>query len=578
MRQKPFSAQNFDLFTPHLKLNLEGQSGLGTKVGSALTVIFLGAFVVMAYFIVSDFLDTSSPRVSQSVVPAALPPYISFAEDKLYPMLSFRYQTVTPLKQPELDRFVTIDFSKIEMTRDEAGTVKTTIKYLKTAACADLVAQGKLKSFEVSTKGERDLLLNGGVCVDPGQEDASLGQRSDKDPFYQQILWRVLPCTLPVGCASKEELAKVTYVSMIPKPILDLSNRTSPVRYVTLPDESMFLSTALSGRQTLNLIKNQISDDAGLLIGEKLVKSFTSIYSAGYSASDRNPAQLSCTAAQIAERSCIPYWMQSIVTGPRKMIIKRQYKGMVESFSEFGGMVDMLFMIFFFPYSIYNSRVLKEKLVEIVHGVKKPVKAKKSSSVVASRTPTSSADPLPINPQEDHYSRIKQYDELVRSIDSCFDLVLLSKEVKRIWLILKAKGLSMPEVEPANLFPPKQVLLDNKKPNANDELDDRDEIMPDNSLKCKVTNGQKLFKTKIQPIHQKRISVTNLNSIPVQTSQSSQQIAYKESSTNLPHNSKPLSRKIGEDSSVMPRDTFSRYTSGIHPVNEAALELSISEN
>jgi hypothetical protein len=114
------------------------------------------------------------------------------------------------------------------------------------------------------------------------------------------------------------------------------------------------------------------------------------------------------------------------------MVIKRQYKGMVESFSELGGMMDILFMMFLIPYRIYNSYVLKQRLVEIVYGVKKPSKPA-------------------VKPVSDSKTNLKQqtetYNQLIEGIESCLDLVHLTKVVKHLQSVIKSNNLELQELD-----------------------------------------------------------------------------------------------------------------------------------
>jgi hypothetical protein len=416
MKNKRSLLTSFDLFTPDVKLNVAGKSGVATKVGAALSALYLAALCGMAFVIISEYFNTKKPLVSQAVVPTDLPPPISFSEDKLYPMLIFQYQVSVLLNKSELDRFVTVEFNKISMSRDEvSGKTTTTIEQMKA--------------------GEREVLLASGVCVDPENGDVTLGQKTSKDPFYQLIVWRVLPCSLPSGCASREELAKVTFSSMIPKPIQDLANHNNPIRYVTLADEILFISTAFTTRQNFNLIKTEIRDESGFLSSERLAKSYSAINSRGFSTSDRNSAQLSCTQAEIVARSCIPYFIQNFVNSPQKMVIKRQYKGMVETFSELGGMVDMLFMLFFFPYSIYNHRALRERLVEAIHGAKKPAKHKPQPPKGAQLSAEQRGS------QEEAETAAKRYSGLLEQIETSLDVVQIAKELIKTARILECLQL-----------------------------------------------------------------------------------------------------------------------------------------
>jgi hypothetical protein len=434
-----------------VRLNVGGYSGVQTKVGVVLSSIYFSLLVGMAFVIVSEYFNTTKPFISQSIVPTDLPPPVSFYEDKLYPIIAFRYQVAVPLKKPEVDRFVNVEFNKVSMTRDEATSkIITTFKPMKTVACSDLVREGKLRTFEASTKADRESLLENGLCVDTEGEEVTLGQKTSKDPFYQLVILRVLPCSLPSGCATREELARVTFSLMIPKPIQDLSDKNNPVRYVTIAEEAMYISTAFTSRKTFNLIKTDIVDAAGFISSEKVARSYSAVTNVGFSSSDRNTSQLSCTQADIDSRSCIPYFIQNYATSPQKMVIKRQYKGMVETFSELGGMVDMLFMLFLFPYAIYNQRALKEKLVEAIFQMKKPSNNKVSRSTLEAqgvRPELSSGEPQD--------SSAKQYARLVEDIETCLDVVQIARELRKIGWVAKKLGLDPaalgPDPEPASL-------------------------------------------------------------------------------------------------------------------------------
>ncbi len=335
---------NLDLFSPEAKLNIGGKDGAKTKVGTAISLLYIPTLVYLMYIIISDYFDTRRPKVSQAIVPTDYPPIMSFTEDKLFPMMVFRYKVTSALKKPELDKFVTMQFGLLSINKDPAtGQSKSSFQLMKTASCGDLIAQGKMRSIVFSSQAEKDYILDGGICVDPESADIVIGRNSEKDAYFQRVAWRVMPCSLPSGCAPKEELAKVTFAPLVPRAIQDLGNKKEPVRYSSSTEEMQYLSSAFTLRQNINLLKSEIIDEAGFLFGDKLVKSFTTISSVGFGSSDRPSNMLSCTQQQVDELTCVPYFIQSFMGGPQKMIIKRQYKGLVETFSEIGGMADMLF-------------------------------------------------------------------------------------------------------------------------------------------------------------------------------------------------------------------------------------------
>ena len=434
MKHKQSSALTFDLFTPDVKMNFKRQGGVSTKVGTTLSVVFLGIFSYFGFLIISDFFDTSKPSISQSVQPVDLPPIIEFSEDKMFPMALFQYQTIFQLKKQELDRFLTVQYTKIEVSSDgQSGNFKTNFKDLKIVPCSDLIASGKTRSYYANTKEDHESLKSSGICVDPEDEIFTIGRRSETDAFFQNVIWRILPCTLPSGCATAEELAKVTFIPIVPKPIQDLANKKAPIRYVTIADEVHYLSTSFTSRQTYNLMKAEIIDEDGFLFGKTVAKRYSFINSVGLTTSDRNPSQLSCTSNDIEFGNCKPYFLLTFQTSPQKMVIQRKYKGMVETFSELGGMVDMLFMLFFFPYCIYNTRVFKEELVNEIFGMKRPAKTKiKAETSTGSLRMESAHQVNPISKTS--------YNEVFENIEDCLDIVHIYKELLQMKKLLNLQG------------------------------------------------------------------------------------------------------------------------------------------
>ncbi len=240
---------------------------------------------------------------------------------------------------------------------------------------------------------------------------------------------------------------------MIAKAILNLGNRKEPVKYTVVADEVRYLSTGFTSRSSLSLIKTEIMNDDGFLFGTSEQSRFTSIYSTSSSTSDRNPNQLSCTPEEIKLRSCIPYFIQNIINAKRKMIITRQYKGIVETFSELGGLIDMLFLIFYFPYAFYNGRVVREFLVEKVHGLTKPKKHKISKST-SSSDQSGSATALYQQSLKEYKSHIEQADRILDILSISRDLETLKKVVKQLQSdtrVVDAEVVGEPGEEPWNM-------------------------------------------------------------------------------------------------------------------------------
>ena len=104
----------------------------------------------------------------------------------------------------------------------------------------------------------------------------------------------------------------------------------------------------------------------------------------------------------------------------------------------------MLFMLFLFPYSFYNRRILREKLVEVIHGQKKPVRItadKRTGTVTFTNSQPASS--------EQYQAASIRYKELYTKIDSCLDIALIVKELQSLKLLVKGSSPDLYEDDEA---------------------------------------------------------------------------------------------------------------------------------
>jgi len=426
MRHKQSSLFNIDIFAADIKMNVAGNGSVGTKVGLALTITYASIFAALSYIILSDFLDKSKPKISQTVVSQDQKPEIRFKVDKMLPMMYFAYRSTNALKLPDLNRFVTLQFAKYSMTKSkETGAMVASWKEFDVVQCGDLIAQGRFGGYSDDPKVMSDPMVQNSVCVDTKDDDMIVGGPNFQTGDVEQVLFKILPCTLPTGCVPREELARVTFGNMSPKPILDLGNPKNPVRYLFEIRDMAFLSIAFTNRQSFNIMKAEVINEAGMFFSDEVAKGYAVIDSSSSSLTDRDATKLSCAVKPgIVGTDCSPYFLQSTFSSPQKLDIKRQYKGVVETFSEFGGMVDMLFLIFFFPYTFYNSRAVQEKMVEEVYGIQKPKKP--------SRNQTSSTE-IHAQYKED----VLKYKRLLESTDNFLDVGKMAREMNNARLLVQ---------------------------------------------------------------------------------------------------------------------------------------------
>ncbi len=109
--------------------------------------------------------------------------------------------------------------------------------------------------------------------------------------------------------------------------------------------------------------------------------------------------------------------------------ITREYKGIVESISEVGGMIDIIYLLFSFIYGFYYQRALKANLVESIYNLK-PVQSSQVKAI-----DTRSKDQPAVNlshPVGDQSQREKMRQDAMKEINRKLDIVQLSKELSAL--------------------------------------------------------------------------------------------------------------------------------------------------
>ncbi len=130
---------------------------------------------------------------------------------------------------------------------------------------------------------------------------------------------------------------------------------------------------SMTSRRKYSYVKTEIYDDQGFLFGEKLRKSYAELERVSYSFSERDPSLINCYAEEpVNYMACAPYFLIEMMTTRKLVKVTRQYKGLVETLSDLGGIVDILFLLCFWLYSFYNARAVRDKIVELIYKVKRP--------------------------------------------------------------------------------------------------------------------------------------------------------------------------------------------------------------
>ena len=245
------------------------------------------------------------------------------------------------------------------------------------------------------------------------------------------------PCALTDGnCKNPADLGKFVSSISFPEAVSNFGDYKSPINYVTDTSEFVRVSTMFYVVTYHSLRVNEVMQERGFLSRLETTHKYISVDKSTTQIRNRDVSQTTCADDQVDY--CLPYIMHNFLMTNKKLKIVRSYKGIVESVSEIGGMIDLIFMVFVLFYSFYHNSVVQKYLVKEIYGVDKVPTGfglcrRKSGAEVSA----ASAEKQPMSREI--------YSTAISRVQKDLDIVALVEEINVIKLFLiDSFGLSFP--------------------------------------------------------------------------------------------------------------------------------------
>jgi hypothetical protein len=332
---------------------------------------------------------------------------------------------------------------------------------LKLVPCKELIARGKTDTITASSEGSvKSNYKEFGFCVDDEGHEFELGADNAIELFSLSLY----PCALTNGnCKSPADLGKFVSSISFPQPVSNFGDYKSPISYVTETSEWVGLSTLFYVVNYHSLRVNEVMQERGFLSQLETTHKYVSVDKSTNQIRNRDASETTCTDDKIDY--CLPYIVHNFLMTNKKMKIVRSYKGIVESISEIGGMIDLIFMIFVLFYSFYHHWVVKSFLIKEIYGlVKSPSKFNfckwKNRAEVSAVT------------VEDQPNFNEAYKKAEGRIEKDLDIVALVEELNVIKIFLvDSFGLTFPG-DP-NRFATLKQIDDSRLKNETEKRDNK---------------------------------------------------------------------------------------------------------
>lgn len=414
----------FDFLAPEVKLNIMGRSAVQTKLGMFLSGVCIFLFLTVTTVIVRSYFDTTKPKISQEVKPLNEEPLIDFVKDKHFPMILFYFKAVNPVNSTDLQYFINAFMHRrVWYEAEFVGGLETVEEEIyDIVPCADLINRGKRDTytFESDDPKVKETWDKLAYCFDNKNYNAKMGGPRGKKT-YEMIQLKFYPCVHGSLCRTANDVSKLSFSVTNPTAVSNFGIKNNPISY-EFPENYEFLNFDSIAIQKKNLMRAEIYDDRGFLWPNKITSQYTVLKSQKFEFRSRERTQTNCTQTQMDSNKCAAYYIQEFSVSKSRLEIQREYKGVVESLSEIGGIIDLILLVLRWIYGFYNSWVSQGLLVQYIYHLQKPTKVKDKASNKSKE-----------NKKAGESKANEKYNKAVEDISNrSIDITEIAKEINRV--------------------------------------------------------------------------------------------------------------------------------------------------
>ncbi len=296
-----------------------------------------------------------------------------------------------------------------------------------------------------------ELSKNYGLCVTLDKSEATISGRLSDD-LFEMAQFEILPCSLPSGCANFEEVKRLSFFFATMKPTINLLNYSSPVKFDFYGDDYYYLNPDSTQSFNKKIMKNFIQDSRSYFFPSVVREPFTSIERQITTSLSRSREELSCTAEQITDLKCPPYFLFEFQAGGKTSTVIRNYQGIIETLGDVGGIREIVFTFFYLIYHFYNQSQAERLLAEKIFNFKPGVKIVKQQPLGISKIGAKNHENQPVAPNRSSKSDSHATDrdwssadaiphtvfkKAVGRIEQKLDVVSIVKELQTLDVIVR---------------------------------------------------------------------------------------------------------------------------------------------
>lgn len=250
-----------DQFAERVEFKVGGAQGSQTIYGGIYYLMILVVFYTSSASIVLNFLNTSEPKVDLQTNVDGNYPTIDLVAGNHLPIFMF-FANGNYIPKSKLQAYVSFKAYQLFLPDTSDGALPS-YKFIDVANCSDLQDSVLKKTFVSDELGSlKKNLLHEGVCLNLTSPTLAV-QGKVGDSKFNTFVIEILPCSLPEGCVSEEEIKNMLVIKTFNQPMLTASNFESPLSYYTTANDVFELNPIIKQTRRVLLSTSSVLNENG---------------------------------------------------------------------------------------------------------------------------------------------------------------------------------------------------------------------------------------------------------------------------------------------------------------------------
>lgn len=347
--------RTYDRFAEPVKLNIDGKHGVKTLFGTFLSFIHCSALMAVVAFLLISYFKAERPDVYSGMEYTDSYSEINILDHGLLPAIIW-YKGYTPLTDStEISKYVTTELV-ISTNLMDTQTKKVSWTTCNSNTYSHLNTDSLNSDQKVSA-----------LCINFSDSLTIKGSLDSTNSKYVSI--KIKPCTLGSSCKPSSELADLSFAMVMPAVSIEHQNYYSPLKKQSQISTRHWLLSSMTQRHSILTRANVIKDYSGVWLSWSDAFKAHELHDLDLALRERNSAHTTCTDSNLHDNSaCMAY--HEIAVGGSNVVFttKRVYPYLFQQFAVFGGLNNLLAILFIMIYSRYNEKVKENLILKHVFG------------------------------------------------------------------------------------------------------------------------------------------------------------------------------------------------------------------